>query len=286
MRIILCLLLLQITSVAAADVVDPHTLAGDGDATIDSGDALNLGGGGVISRLVTNNGTIYGGRLVVDQGGFAKGTGTYSVNPLTINGGQYSPGNSPGRGNVEAFIADMNGSYTFEINDGAPGLEGPIGSSNLRGWDLTTVNATTPADSAFFVDATPSDPFTINLVTLVAPSPPDVSGAMDNFNPNVSTQWLAFAVHPDASDPFPNGFDPAAFNLNTSAFVNAFTGNFGVARDGNNVLITYAAVAVPESGWIGALAAALALVAGGWKNIRRHRASPAASPTLVEERAR
>jgi hypothetical protein len=294
MRKLLSLLLLPIASVAAADVVVSQSLAGierDGGSvtTVDSGDTLNLGGGAtqigaVAVRLLINNGTVNGGRLVVDSGGFAKGTGTYSVNPLTINGGQYSPGNSPGRGNVEQFIADPGSTYTFEINDGAPGLEGPIGSSNLRGWDLTTVNATNPADSAFFLEATPSQPFTINLVTFTALSPPDVVGEMDNFNPNVSTQWLAFAVHPAASNAFPNGFNAAAFNINSSAFVNTFNGTFGVARDGNNVFITYTAVAVPESAWIGVSSGVLALLAGGWKRTHSRRRGSAryASPRAAD----
>jgi fibronectin-binding autotransporter adhesin len=250
----------------------PLTLGGGSVTTVNSGGTLSLGGSGatqlgrLAGGLLINNGTVTGGRLVVDFGGVAKGTGSYSVNPLTINGGQFSPGSSPGRGNVEAFIADPGSSYTFEINDGTPGGAGPTATSNIRGWDLTTVrDNTNPANSAFFADATMSQKFTINLVSLTAPSPPDVSGMMDNFNQNVSTQWLAFSVDPAATTPFPDGFDPNTFTVNTSGFKNTFTGSFALTRTGNDVFITY--TPVPEPGLV------LTIAAGGFaftRLARRH----------------
>jgi fibronectin-binding autotransporter adhesin len=245
----------------------PLTFGGGSVSTVNGGGTLSWGGSGatqlgrLAGGLLINNGTVTGGRLVVDFGGVAKGTGSYSVNPLTINGGQYSPGSSPGRGNVEAFIADPGSSYTFEINDGTPGGAGPTTTSNIRGWDLTTVrDNTNPANSAFFADATTGQKFTINLVSLTAPSPPDVSGMMDNFNPNVSTQWLAFSVDPAATNPFPDGFDPNTFTINTSGFINPHPGSFALTRTGNDLFITY--TPVPEPGLV------LTIAAGGLAFVR------------------
>jgi len=245
----------------------PLTLGGGSVTTIDIGGTLSFGGSGVTQLgrltggLLVNNGTVNGGRLVVDYGGLARGTGSYSINPLTVNGGQYSPGSSPGRGNTELFIADPGSSYTFEINDGTPGLQGPSGTTNLRGWDLTTIrDNATPANSAFYVDSTSINPFTINLRTLTAPSPPDVNGPMDNFRSDTAAQWLAFSVDPAATDPFPNGFDPASFAINTSGFANGFDGKFSIARAGNDLLIVY--TPVPEPGTILGFSAAWLAVTG------------------------
>src|SRR5262249_27416741 len=144
------------------------------------------------------------------------------------------------------------------------GPAGPTGTSNLRGWDLTTVHDnTTPANSAFFVEATPANKFTVNLRTLVPPSPPDVNGAMDNFNPNVPTQWLAFSVDAAATNPFPNGFDRNAFTVNTSGFTNAFTGTFALTRTGNDVFVTYSPV--PEPAFVLLAPGAAAAGYRGWR---------------------
>jgi hypothetical protein len=256
----------------------PLTLGGGSVTTVNSGGTLSWGGSGatqlgrLAGGLLINNGTVTGGRLVVDFGGVAKGTGSYSVNPLTVNGGQFSPGSSPGRGNVDSFIADPGSSYTFEINDGTPGGAGPTTTSNIRGWDLTTVrDNANPANSAFFADAATNNKFTINLVSLTAPSPPDVSGQMDNFNPNVSTKWLAFSVDPAATNPFPDGFDPNTFTINTSGFINTFTGSFALTRTGNDLFVSYTPTPVPEPAAVTAACAAVTGFGFGWAARRRAR---------------
>jgi hypothetical protein len=268
-------LLLQQNPTTAA----PLTLGGGSVTIVNSGGTIDWGGSGatqlgrLAGGLLVNNGNVTGGRLVVDYGGLARGTGSYSVNPLTINGGQFSPGSSPGRVNVEAFIADAGGSYLFEINDGSPGGEGPTGAGPFRGWDLTTVrDNTTPADSAFFVESTAANPFIINLRTLVAPSPPDVSGLMDDFDPNAPTQWLAFAVDPLATNPFPNGFDSSAFSVNTSGFANVFNGAFSLQRDGHNLFIVYSLSPVPEPGFL--LSAVGATLLAVWTRRCRKGSAP------------
>jgi fibronectin-binding autotransporter adhesin len=256
-----------------ASTAAPLTLGGGSVTTVNVGGTLNLGASGsqqvgrLAGGLLVNNGTVNGGRLVVDFGGLARGTGTYEVNPLTVNGGRYSPGSSPGRGNVGTFIADANGTYDFEINDGSPGGEGPTGEGPFRGWDLLTIrNDANSANSAFVVEATPTNRFTINLVTLAAPSPSDTAG-LDDFDPNVTQQWLAFQVDPDATNAFPNGFNSDAFAINTTGFLNTFNGTFALTRTGNDLFVTY--TPVPEPGAAAVLLGLGGLIAG--RRVRRCR---------------
>ena len=68
------------------------------------------------------------GNTVVDFGGLAKGAGTYQ-SVTTINGGRFSPGNSPGRATVGTFFMQPRaGNYDFEINN-ATGTAGPTGAT-------------------------------------------------------------------------------------------------------------------------------------------------------------
>jgi len=255
----------------------PLTLGGGSVTTVNSGGTLNWGGswttelGRLAGGVLINNGTVTGGRLVVDYGGLARGAGSYSVNPLTINGGQFSPGSSPGTGNVEAFIADGGNSYTFEINDG----NGTAGATvNGRGWDLLTIrNFSNPVNSSFTTTATPANPFVIRLVTQ-NPNAGNANGLMANFDPNVSSQWLLFSVDPAAADPFPNGFDPTAFRIDASAFANGTNGGkFSLQPSGHQVNLTF--TPVPEPAHV-LLSAAMAVGLVGAVRRWRNRHSPSA----------
>jgi hypothetical protein len=71
---------------------------------------------------------------------------------------------------------------------------------------------------------------------------------MDNFNPIVPVQWLAFSVDPAPTDRFPNGFDHNAFAINTSGFATTFNGSFALARTGNDIFVSF--TPVPEPGLV------------------------------------
>jgi autotransporter-associated beta strand protein len=232
------------------------------------GGVINVGTQPMLVRggLLVNNGAIGNstgnGQVIVDYGGFAKGAGYYDTIPQTINGGRFSPGNSPGRVTVGSVTMNPGGNYDFEINNAA-GMAGPTGTSGLSGWDLTIVsNAINPALSNLTVTATPAQPFTINLVTLRNPSPPDIAEPMANFNSGtVPFSWLAFDVNPAGSV---TNWDPSAIVINTSQVMNTFSGTFGIMRDSGNPFqfyITY--TPVPEPAFIFAASLGSMLVGRG-----------------------
>lgn len=240
------------------------------------GGVINVGARPMLVRggLLVNNGSVGNssgtGQVIVDYGGLAKGAGYYDSIPVTQNGGRFSPGNSPGRVTVGSVTMNPGGIYDFEINN-ATGVAGPTGTTNLSGWDLTLVNnQINPASSHLTVTATHASPFTINLITLRNPSPPDIPDAMANFNPNQAMTWLAFDVNPAGSV---TNWDPTAIVINTSQVMNAFTGTFAITRDSGNPFqfyITYTPVSEPEM----VFGVAITLVAGvglrrRWKVGRR-----------------
>jgi hypothetical protein len=89
---------------------------------------------------------------------------------------------------------------------------------------------------------------------------------MDNFDPNQPAQWLAFSIDPAATNPYPNGFDPNAFRIDTSGFVNSFNGSFALMRNGNDIFPTYTPIPEPA-----ALFAVAAMAAGLVGVVRRRR---------------
>jgi autotransporter-associated beta strand protein len=208
---------------------------------------INLNGQSleVLGGLIINNGQptlfapinagVAGGVTRVNFNGLAKGLGFYD-SVETLNGGQYSPGNSPGSGLVGTFAINPGGTLLFEIND-ATGVAGPSGAAT-RGWDKVNVL------SAINFTATPNGKFNINVKTLLAPSG-DTAGPMDNFNPNQPYSWIIFERIGNAG--FVGTFDSNAININTSQFANPINGNFSVQQNGSFISLVYSPV--PEPLW-------------------------------------
>jgi fibronectin-binding autotransporter adhesin len=245
------------------------------------GGVINTGTQPLLVRggYLVNNGAVgnFAGnaQVIVDYGGYAKGTGYWDIFPISQNGGRTSSGNSPGRSTSGTFIMNSGGNYDMQINDAgpsatipsAPGVAGPTGTSNLRGWSLATVSSQlNPAVSTLDVTATAAAPFTINIVSLTPPTPPDTLGPMANFDPTQPYRWLAFDVNPQGQVV---NWDPSAININTSQLANSFTGVFGIQRDGANpfqVYVTYSPVPESES-----VLLACAVGFGGAVWLRRRR---------------
>jgi hypothetical protein len=221
------------------------TFGGGSVTTVAAGGGIHLGGSGtqqlgrVAGGLLVNHGVVNGGRLVVDFGGRVGGTGTFSVLPLAINGGVFSPGSSPGEVTIEVFPLNAGASYDFEINN-ATGAAGPTGAGPFSGWDLTLVT------DSFIVDdvnpATASNPFVIRLKTFTNPSPPDVAGPMANFDQTQSYMWLAFDATGAMMD-----YDPAVIRLDRTGVANVASGEFGLQRTGNQIFVTYTPVPEPAA---------------------------------------
>ncbi|MFO0942548.1 MAG: hypothetical protein U0930_17570 [Pirellulales bacterium] len=208
-----------------------------------NGGRIDLGGQSLLLRggLLVNNGGdfasgngVRNGTTVVDFGGLAKGDGYYS-SIVTQNGGVYSPGNSPGRGEIGNFVINSGGTLLIEIND-ATGVAGPT-SGLTRGWDMVSVET-------LELNSTASDNFLVSLRSLLAPSG-DLPGLADHFDANLAFSWKIIDVTGST-----NGvFDPLAFRLDTSNFLNQTNGGqFSLSSLGGDIFLNFTPLitAVPE----------------------------------------
>lgn len=188
----------------------------------------------------------------VASGATLSGSGT--VGNLTLQSGATgSPGNSPGTQTVVGDLVWTGGAnYNWQIYN-ATGTAG-----QPSGWDLYSVTGQLDLSAL-----TISSKFNINLWSLSAVVPADVSGDAINFDPFQNYTWTIVAAAGGVT-----GFDAAFFNINTGAingtqgFANAtYGGSFSLGVSGNNLNLTYTKP-VPEPGtWAAAGLLALAAFA-------------------------
>jgi autotransporter-associated beta strand protein len=219
-------------------------------ATTISGGVLAVNGTGDINQSAV---TINGGdfrynssiayiSVLTFTSGTVSGTnwGT-SLGNLTIGANQtVSPGNSPGTAVTTGQTWAGGGTYLWEMNDatGTAGLD--------PGWDL--INGT----GTLAITATDVSQFTIQITSLTLDN---LAGEAENFDDLLSQYWLL------ANFASITGFSSDAFALDTSAFSNPFTGNFGIALGDtgsiggteNQIYLTYTAIPEPHTAILGAL---------------------------------
>jgi autotransporter-associated beta strand protein len=164
--------------------------------------------------LIVNGSLAPGSAVTVLAGAALGGMGTVS-GPVTLNG-SLSPGSGVGTLSMGAATWNGGASYLCEVN-----------GTNGSACDL--VNMSGALTSA----ATPGNPFTIRLASLTSSN---TAGPVSGFDPSRSYAWTVATAGGGM-----NGFNPASFIVNTSAFSNAFTGSFGVTNVGNALLLSYAA---------------------------------------------
>lgn len=236
------------------------TVASTGTVTNTGGSGLTFGGGSVTTinaagsvrgiidlgtspailsgGLMINNGVVGSvtpnADLIVDFGGFAKGTGTY-VSVLTRNGGVFSPGSSPGTASTSDFKLNAGGTFQFEISN-ATGTAG-----DLSGWDLLILepNEFSPSAKTTY-SATPAAPYNVNIVSLLDSGDRNSAGPAANFNPNQGYSWK-FINGSNNDVSVVGNFDPAAFNIVTNGFANSFSGTFSIAStdEGKSLSVVY-----------------------------------------------
>jgi fibronectin-binding autotransporter adhesin len=131
------------------------TINGGGVIFLSDGTAWELNG-----ALLVNNGEI-NGTVDVNYGSLAKGGGNFAGMVNVNDGGEFSPGNSPGSATLGAASFGAGGAYVFEMRDatGAPG----------NGIDFIAIGGA--LDSRF----------TIRIVSLDAANQP---GPAANFDPS------------------------------------------------------------------------------------------------------
>jgi hypothetical protein len=189
-----------------------------GGAVLDAvnlhGQNLNVTGGLFVNNGELTDSVMPNGSVIVGYGGLYKGAGITNVNIMTVNGGQFQSGNSPGSSQVGAFTAGPGGvnSYIFQINDAgpsashpsAPGVGGPSpqtvsGTPNqVSGWSQTQSVAGTdpvtglPTTGNLTWTATPASQLTLTLQTLLGPYTTvsqNPTGAMADFDPALPFAW-------------------------------------------------------------------------------------------------
>ncbi len=220
--------------------------AGNTSTTIFSGTISGAGaftktgtGTQIFSGANTYSGAtaINAGTLQVDGGNVASAvtvattatlSGTGTVGSVAVNSGATNaPGDSaPGTLNSGSETWAGGGNFICEINDPA-GVQG--GSS---GWDWLNISGT------LTINATAGNRFNLKIVSL---TPANASGMLVNFDNTATYVWTIASASGGIS-----GFDPAYFNLDTSAFQNALgAGKFALSQSGNdlNLIFTTAAAA-------------------------------------------
>ena len=195
------------------------------------------------------DGSITGG-LTINNGGAAAGAG--SVGALEIaSGGVLAPGNFTGTMSATSSIWNGGGSYSWQVNN----FLGSLGS----GWDSLNISG------GLSIAASSANKFVIDIVSLLSDN--SALGSAANFN---DANNYSFAIATAAGGI--SGFDASYFQVNTGGLANSFTGNWGVAKSGNNINLTYSAAsatAIPEPA-SGSLLA-LGLVSVVWLRLRQRR---------------
>jgi hypothetical protein len=111
----------------------------------------------------------------------------------------------------------LNGgaSYRFELSN----------VTNNAAWDRVNING------ALAIAANSGSPFTIKVVSLTSINTPGLAGG---FDPSLTYTWAL------ASATSLSGYDASAFILDTTGFINAFSGTFSVTNVGNTLAVKYA----------------------------------------------
>ncbi len=192
-----------------------------GRITINPGGQLNAGPSLELgASLLVNNGTITG-TTNVNFLALAKGSGTYGpVNVL--DGGRFSPGNSPGSVTTGSTTWNSGGSYIVEISDALAGAG--------VGWDEWNINGVLNLNAT----STTNGRFTISLSTL------DALAA--NFDNTHDYNWPI--LHADGGIV---GFDPSDISLDTSGFKNGLgTGRFLLDSTSTDLVLRFSSVPEPQ----------------------------------------
>jgi hypothetical protein len=148
---------------------------------------------------------------------------------VTVSGGRFQAGNSPGEDAIASFAFGPGGvsDFVFSIDD-ATGTAGPTpdADGDVSGWSPVRAG-----DFAWTADA--DHKLTVNLQTLVNPTTAgtDVPGAMANFDPTQSYSWAVVQWTGSYTGPTDVAELTAATVFDTSGFANAYSGTFSWSLD-------------------------------------------------------
>jgi autotransporter-associated beta strand protein len=234
-----------------ATTISGGTLSITGSGSINTTSGITINGG----KLAYNSSVTLAAPLTFTSGTLGGTNWTGSLDALTIGSGlAISPGNSPGTASTGDQTWASAGTYVWEVNNAT----GTAGTD--PGWDLLAGTGTLD------ITATSGSPFTIDITSLDLSNNP---GSAANFSDGTSYDWLMA----DFANPV-TGFDPTAFTLDTTSFLNSFTGSFSIARGdtvsgGDNTQLYIVYTAVPEPAAIVLAASGVAFL--GLRLARRRR---------------
>jgi fibronectin-binding autotransporter adhesin len=215
--------------------INQGTLAVNGTGAINSS-AVTINGG----TFRYNSSVAYNGSLTFTSGTVGGTNLTGSLNDLTIGTNQtLSPGNSPGTATTGDQTWAGGGTYLWEINNAT------ATAGTDPGWDLLSGTGT--------LDITASNlsTFTIMVTSLGLDN---LAGSAVNFDDSQNYNWMIADFSATIST-----FAQNAFSIDTTWFLNAYTGTFGIARgetvggDNSQIYLTYTPVPEPRAALLGGI---------------------------------
>ena len=197
-----------------------------GQVNVQTGYALSLQG-----SLLVNNGTI-NGTTTINYGATAKGAGVFG--PVAVlDGGRFSPGNSPGTATINgAYTLGAGGSMDLEIFDAL----GTAGATT--GWDLVRLLG---PDGILDVQSanTANSRFVIHLASANASGPQPVL----HFDNASIYDWLIVDTAQGIT-----GLDPGDIGIDSASFANPLNGGtFSVAERSGDLYLHFQPVPEPSS---------------------------------------
>lgn len=219
-------------------IEDGTSVTGNGNWTVYSGAVVRIDGS------LDGNGS-----FDLQAGASLMGSGALNRAISVANGASIAPGNSVGILTTGTQEWGAGGIYQWQIRD----LFGTAGN----GWDMLQING------ELNVSATDASPFVIRISTL---GMDDLEGLLGGFVSVSDYEWVIAS----ASDGI-SGFDPAAFQLDATGFVNLFNGYFAITNSGDDILLTY--TPIPEPAvllWVSVLVLAGLLAHRRHRNYRRN----------------
>lgn len=231
------------------------TVIAGSDSALGSGNVA-LGNADFGGTLAINNGFTLTNPLTLSNGTLA-GLGTFapSSGALTIGSGlTVSPGfiqTNSDHMPVNGSIGTLTFSPGLTLDSGGTLALKFINATGTAGtdWDFVSVNGT------LSLTATSGSPFNLTLASYSnTTGAPDVLAGFDSSS---SYTWQI------ASGTSMTGFDPSAFNVDTSSFQNSLgTGQFFLTQSGNDLFLNFTPVPEPSTVALLSLGASVLVVAG------------------------
>ena len=191
-------------------------IVGSGDLSFDGDEGSTFDLSPDASSTFTGTVSVTGGTLT--------GSGLSTANIAISDGGAINPGSSPGTFLAAEMEWGAGGFYQWEI-------ESTTGTAGTD-WDLID------ADTSIDITASSSDPYTLELLTLVGSE----SGPLAGFDELQSYSWL-IATAPTITGSLANVF------VDDSGFENAFDGSFSLREGfgGDEIFLDYTPVPEPAA---------------------------------------